>query len=301
MSVAPFVGGLVNNANSCYFDSAIFAILVSMPKTFAHILKKTEYKIEGKRTVQSLDTVKKTLLTLHKALHDGKRGNANTLRTMVGAVCHSQFNDGSQQESGELLKHLLTFFDVETCKMSRQTFGFNNDTWILTSDVQYNSTPVYDISAHWLMLVPENVKLSNFLNVKLNDELDDANRYRGIPVGSLDKQEITFNKKRELLCVQHTDCLLISVHRYLPNGTFSTKPVQVEEFILVGKKSLQLRSIIMYYGNVNCGHYFLFFKHAEHPQWQEFDNMKSQNRNIGNFQDVLSRGVTTNGVVFLYE
>ena len=177
-------------------------------------------------------------------------------------------------------------------------YGTNDKTenpplTITSNKTDNNASLVNFIDSFLLSEVPSEYTLSNFL-IKRSDVYPDP------PLKTDDgKTFIRKLTKEEVLSVP--DFYTFYLQRPDPiTNLVLTKPIYPDEHLLIGTKTLYLYAVVIHEGEINSGHYLVYFKYNE--AWWIYNDLSNRIRQIGDFDAMLNRepSPTSRGVIYFY-
>jgi uncharacterized UBP type Zn finger protein len=249
--------GLEWVGNSCYMDSALFALFAIPNKIITSNILKKDLK-DVKKTSLCGDTeeedynnrraIQKELKRLAYVMRGRNKGEAvcSTLRSLLSKCDLPQrFDETGTQDAGEFLLYLFSVFDVELLRMTRVTEVTNDLTataGLKVSETEYTSSPVVPVS----LFVPGSYKLSDFLETVEDATFSEDNLYK--------RNGEVYRRRIERVTVRNTPYIVFNVNR------FAHATIDLEYTI----GNLELSAIVVHKGNhytayVNCNGTWVFY------------------------------------------
>jgi ubiquitin C-terminal hydrolase len=261
------IGGLKNQNNSCYLDSALVSLFHSpSPYIKQNILDK-QVQFDDKQLEEIAVAIQLSLQKIYAGINQGNTGFCQKLRKLFQAfderysevIARTETLDWktTQLEPSDVYKLLIRVFDIQNdCTFNFKSFGIIKNRKISVSDDQRVTTIADPIISADLLFGQKNVDIKEHIPRSVaRNEFDNNNKWRPEPNLEFDKQilEKTYTK---------SPMLIIHISRVFGDVKLKTQVIpQMAIKLKNNPRSLLLRSILVHQGNsAESGHYVCFIR-----------------------------------------
>ncbi|ORE00480.1 UBP2 [Hepatospora eriocheir] len=242
--------GLLNNVNTCFFNSSMQCLLSI--DDFTRFVMKTKFD----RNSQPISYLLQEFVGDYKA----SSHSYNPSKFIQQIKTYIPLFRGRQEDAHEFFNVLLDKF-IEENKDSpiEKLFAIETEDTIICLECNYTSPRKFHSNIHHL-LIKKNVHTSLKYYVEHIDDIDDDSPY------TCDKC-----MKRVSAQIQHdildtSSYIIIYLNRFNNiNNSFqkNTTPIEVEKELTVNDKSYILIGVVCHMGSLSSGHYLAFCKRNE--------------------------------------
>lgn len=242
--------------SSCAIDSVLVALFNKLNKPLLHMLRLNDPLCEYFLEIETWTTIEK-------------------LRTML-PFHEERFDRGGAKDAGEFLTFLFDLFQKQFYVQKKLFQTISGEGIVLTSRVDYESSPIQYISPMDLNLKRDNFPISDLLCSKTTNTFDKDNLFQS-KYGTI----ITLEKMLDPTVV------IFNV------GRTTTKPIAVSETI----DRLKLYAVVCYIG----AHYVAYI--LKDDGWYFYDDCLPSTRYLGSFGKMVGHypHIGTCGVLYFYQ
>lgn len=282
--------GYINNRNnSCYIDS-IFVALLHYPNNLwvqKHLIKSDPSKHFQSSSLKSI---------------------SKQIWSSIKNIRQSLVTKSSQSMFCTSIRKLFKEFDEEYKK--HFNVDYENTEWLYSQsdpvdvlhmlvrvfNLQPDVTRMYQVSEKRTENVLFNTPMITYDMLLKGDPIrvDSVIPYQVIKQGP-------YTIKEKILSAR---LLYVQILRNLQNRIKLTTKVIPQDFIRVGKRQMQLVSVVVHVGSsTNSGHYVAFIKDYKSSDWYLFDDLRQHYQRIGSFNTMLKYDggfLQTNAVGLIY-
>jgi ubiquitin C-terminal hydrolase len=285
------LNGMVNHANSCYFDS----FLVSLFHFDNNLIKTIKYKSSNK---ELQDIAKKIIINI-KDIKNTK--SCNDLRKLFQDYDHLYTQENkkfkainwttSQQEPFDLIYFLHRLIKIpNNIKVSRELYGTNkNKKILLKKDVDFVSSKkslLVDFASIYIdgseLYDKSILNLKKYIpKQKIVTEFDEENLWKP-------SSEQIYKKKIEKIQYLSGDLFFIHIGRLFAGEKLDTDitiPYTIK--LKENKYDLYLQSIIVHHGGSKGGHYTSFINCS--GNWYHYDDINFKKMKLIGSYEVLKK------------
>jgi hypothetical protein len=286
------IKGLLNVGASCYMDSVLFSLFYRNNSVISE-------QILEKSVTGNIYNLQQELIKIKRSIQgSGEVQTCTDFRALLRDIPGGQqFSSHHQQDAGEFLQFLMNLFKVQGAVVRRNVYGTNdigeNPPLTITSSFTDDKASLIDfVDSFMLNEVKAGYMLSNFLIKRSDVYLEEPLRNEG-------KTFIRKITREQVITVP--DFYSFYIQRPDPiTNLVLTKPIYPDEIIEFGTKVLQLYSVVIHVGNINSGHYLVYFKYNE--KWWIYNDISRKIRKIGNFEEMLRQepSPSSRGIIYFY-
>lgn len=302
------MGGLVNENNSCYFDSFLVAMLHDSDD-FIKIIKTAPYA-ESNNTLNAVaEEIRATLIQISNSIEKGSITKCTNLR-LLATKYDSLYCDifkikraskitypfdmldwkHSQLEPSDVVKLLNRVFRIPNDVNFHQTlYGSNKKRKVLrkidmelvvTENKITNFAGIYIDAEHLFM--SSQLLLKKFIPKHKNEVIfDDSSNYWKPQNGK------SYRRKIEVITYKSAPRLFIHIARLFAGEKLTTEvvaPIKVK--LRDNKRNLYLKSIIVHHGHAEGGHYTAMLECG--GEWYHYNDIAyTKLKKIGSYDDLL--------------
>lgn len=306
------LGGMINESNSCYFDSLIYAILYRDNELIDHYILHADIRQKSKIILD----IQQELNNLKKLINDGKKVTCKKLRFLLDRHQKETIKTDKNLDHIEWLHEMNEPIDV----ILRLNYIFNIPDLLLLELNSYGGTPTQikqgkqQLASHDIRKVPftimvsaDEIRTESVIN--LSDYINKTS-YTTFEKDNYFKTESgSYPIRVEETVVHDTSLLHIHIIRlveeYGENGHVSrtkltTKIVPQLYFYLANGNMLTLTSIMVHSGSTSSGHYYAYINC--HGIWYMYDDIHfTKLIKVGTFSQLLqSEKMLSNATDYFY-
>jgi hypothetical protein len=278
----PGLGGLLNNANSCYLDSTLVGLFHAYnpyirEKIFDKTITYTDPELKDSAT-----TALRMLKGIYNTINRGNKGACTSLRNAIHKF-DKRYSDivtlletldwkRSQLEPADVIKALIRIFDIPLdCKYSTKRYTLINRRKVFVNEDITDTSFADPIISSDILFGKRRLELKKYIPQEVDKVIfDDENKWKPFPDTDPSveyKHKITVKKyiKAPMLCI-HISRKFIDVKIQIP--VIPIMSLKLKD----NNKQLHLRSILVHHGDdPDGGHYTCYIRCKRH--WYEYNDL----------------------------
>lgn len=292
---------LINNKkNSCYLDSLLVALFHDDNKYIKSLFFNSSFINHKNDELNKISiNIKKELIDIYEYIqninNEKKINYCKNLRKLFQNFYDIKFPDNDidwineQLEPYDVINILNNIFDIKKeTKINVKKYASNkiNKTIIIKKLKLIKDenilTDFYSILPFDKLISKDELEIKKYYPINLEDTIFTSDNLW--KVNSKEK----YLRKIEKITFLSSKFLFININRNLQNMTkLDTKIIPVLKIKMKENKyNLYLKSIIIHHGNFGGGHYTTLY--ICNGIWYEYDDIKKNKTEIGNFNDVCN-------------